>query len=209
MHSKEQNLPDLREDNFEKAILGCQRTSGSDLSEMLVQLSGRYITENYEELMKLCLRTVKDKEQAIEVLNAVVYFRLPGLMSRWNPEKGRFAAFAGYSLVLYIWKYRQRKYEIQAKAPSFSSSHKDLVIEEEIGNRNTSDPLEHVANKEIISIGLARLEDYSRWLVVARIVDGLSFDEMAEKLGVSKGTAFNHYSKAFIQFRKILRELSC
>jgi RNA polymerase sigma factor (sigma-70 family) len=208
MDTAKQDLPDMPRSDFEKALLGSKtKTPGCLLPEMLVQLAGRYLEENYDKLYELCFRVCKNEDQALEVLNAVVYFRLPCLIERWEPSKGSFEAFAFYSLRLYIWKYRQRAYDIAAKVPSFSSASKEFVAEEELPGKG-SDETTQVANKEIIRIALNRLEDYPRWLVVARIVDELSFDEMAEKLGVSKGTAFNHYSKAYIQLRKILRELA-
>ena len=72
-----------------------------------------------------------------------------------------------------------------------------------------SDPSEQVKRKEIagrLQLALEALPEYHRAVVVMREVDGLSYDEMATALGVSKGTIMSRLFHARQKLQKALAD---
>jgi RNA polymerase sigma-70 factor (ECF subfamily) len=72
-----------------------------------------------------------------------------------------------------------------------------------------ADPVEQVKRKEIAGRLQAALEDlpeYHRAVIVMREVDGLSYDEMAASLGVSKGTIMSRLFHARQKLQKALAD---
>ena len=72
-----------------------------------------------------------------------------------------------------------------------------------------SDPLEQVKRKEIagrLRGALDDLPEYHRAVIVMREVDGLSYDEMATALGVSKGTIMSRLFHARQKLQKALAD---
>ncbi len=72
-----------------------------------------------------------------------------------------------------------------------------------------SDPLEQVKRKEIagrLKVALEDLPEYHRAVIVMREVDGLSYDEMAAALGVSKGTIMSRLFHARQKLQKALAD---
>jgi len=74
--------------------------------------------------------------------------------------------------------------------------------------RPTADPFDAVARRELrerIEAALADLPDYHRGVIVMREVHGMSYEEMAEAMGVSKGTIM---SRLFHARRKLQAALA-
>lgn len=191
----------MSQTDFETTLLGDRETlpSRSDLSKLLLQRAGEYLEANYDKLYCLCLGVIKDPELATEALNAVVYFQLPGLCERWAPERGNFDGYAMYSLGLKLLTWKQSKQKKRYEQFDTEVTPQEFYATD--GNERS------VEDGEIVNLALDLLEPYSRWLVVARVVDEMGFEEMAEKLNVAKGTAFNHFQRAFITFREHVKEL--
>ncbi len=72
-----------------------------------------------------------------------------------------------------------------------------------------ADPAEQVKRKEIagrLQTALGDLPEYHRAVIVMREVDGLSYDEMATALGVSKGTIMSRLFHARQKLQKALAD---
>jgi RNA polymerase sigma-70 factor (ECF subfamily) len=84
----------------------------------------------------------------------------------------------------------------------------DELIERPLTFGNAAgDPLQSLARGEIVRSveqSLARLPSYHRQVIVMRELEGLSYEEMAERIGVSKGTVM---SRLFHARRKLQRSL--
>jgi RNA polymerase sigma-70 factor, ECF subfamily len=85
---------------------------------------------------------------------------------------------------------RRRERESRAMADRFGGSHPSTAFER----------YDAMAATEV----LARLEPDERELVIMRIWGSLTFDEIAESLGVSTATAHRHYERALTKLRGIL-----
>ena len=71
-----------------------------------------------------------------------------------------------------------------------------------------SDPLEALTRMELsqrISMAMTHLAPYHRAVIIMREIDGMSYQEMAESLRISKGTVM---SRLFHARRRLQRSLS-
>ena len=133
-------------------------------------------------------------------MSEVVYEQLPGLHRRYTPERGEFTGYAMFSIRLKLLTWKKKR--LRKRWEQFDT---EITPQE---NYSVESLTSSVDDAELVQLALAQLSDYERWLVLARIVDEMNFEDMAAKLEVAKGTAFNHYERAFITFRETLRNLS-
>src|SRR5687768_17341130 len=87
-------------------------------------------------------------------------------------------------------------------ATELGAGHESLVL-----GRPDPDPLDAVRRKEIaraLARALEELPDYHRGVILMREVEGLSYEEMASAMGVSKGTIM---SRLFHSRKKLQRAL--
>ncbi len=66
------------------------------------------------------------------------------------------------------------------------------------------DPLEQAELREDVARGLAGLSPMQREVVVARSIDGLSFEQTAVQLGISSSTAKTHFLRGLLALRRRL-----
>lgn len=75
------------------------------------------------------------------------------------------------------------------------------------GRRPEGDPNEHADRKELTSIlhrAMNQLSDKHRAIIVLREVEGLSYEEIADVLGISKGTVMSRLFHARKNLQKLL-----
>ena len=77
-------------------------------------------------------------------------------------------------------------------------------------DKNAHDPAIIAQNKEIgriILASLSQLSDDQRAVVVLRDIEGMSYDEIAQALGLELGTVKSRLSRARINLKEILETL--
>jgi RNA polymerase sigma-70 factor (ECF subfamily) len=73
-----------------------------------------------------------------------------------------------------------------------------------------ADPIDVLRRKEMsarIEVALAALPSYHRAVIIMREVEGLSYEEMAEAMGVSKGTIMSRLFHARQKMQKALADV--
>jgi RNA polymerase sigma-70 factor (ECF subfamily) len=84
----------------------------------------------------------------------------------------------------------------------------DMLAEPVVDSMPDADPLDVLWRKEIIhriAASVAALPPYHRGVIVMREIDGMSYEQMAREMGVSKGTIM---SRLFHARQKLQRSLS-
>jgi RNA polymerase sigma-70 factor (ECF subfamily) len=99
------------------------------------------------------------------------------------------------------WRKRER-YRRHAPLPS-TQEGEDAVPDETPGPRNAA----HLRElKAAIDAAVERLPEHYRTMVVLREVQGLSYEEIGETLGISKGTVESRLFRARERLRETLKE---
>jgi RNA polymerase sigma-70 factor (ECF subfamily) len=188
------------------------RVSDADSDETLVERaragSGaafqKLVLRHQERAHTVALGLLRDEQDAREIVQEAFLrvFR-------------RLDSFQGGS-TFFTWLYRivrnlcidlLRK-PARRGADSVFPQDIDELIERPLTFGNAEgDPLQSLARGEIVRSveqSLARLPSYHRQVIVMRELEGLSYEEMAERIGVSKGTVM---SRLFHARRKLQRSL--
>ena len=173
------------EDDIQVTIRGCLKNDRKS-QEALYQ---RY----YPALMAICIRYVRDNNDAVEVLNDA-FLKVFRQLKQYDPEKAS----------LYTW---MRKIVINT---ALDSLRRQSVIrlremlpgeEEEPGIDNEA--LSKLSGDELLNM-IRKLPITTRLVFTLYGIDGFSHREIASMLGISEGTSRWHLSDARRQLKLIL-----
>lgn len=165
----------------------------------------RELVERYHRrAFGIALALVKDEEDAREVVQEA-FVRVYRGLSRFNGSSSFFT-----------WLYRiVHNLSIDViRKPGRRDTDLDTALEQEeadgtpLGRTAGGDPLEMVQRSELsarIRAALDELPPYHRGVIVMRELQGMSYEEMAETMGVSKGTIM---SRLFHARRKLQASLA-
>ena len=92
-----------------------------------------------------------------------------------------------------------------ARAEKRRAAHEDRAARRQVANRRAADPGDAAALADMLQL----LAEQQREIVVLRVWGKLSWQEIAEVVGISRSTAQRNYVQALQQLRKHLEPFSC
>jgi RNA polymerase sigma-70 factor, ECF subfamily len=146
----------------------------------------------------IAIGLVRDEEDALEIVQEAFFRVYRGLY-----------AFNG-AASFFTWLYRIVK-NLSIDLMRRPAWQRELALDEVDGGfdacMDEADPADMLRRREIadrISEALAALPPYHRGVILMREIEGMSYEEMAEAMGVSKGTIM---SRLFHARKKLQRAL--
>ena len=173
------------EDDIQIVIRGCLKNDRSAQEELYKRF--------YPAMMSLCLRYVRSREDAIEVLNDA-FLKIFRQIGRYDAARG----------AIYTW---MRKIVINTALDALRKQKaiRELEMrpgaEEEPGIDN--DALAKLSGDELLGM-ILRLPVTTRLVFNLYIVDGYAHREIASLLSISEGTSRWHLNDARRQLRMII-----
>ncbi|HVU03745.1 MAG TPA: sigma-70 family RNA polymerase sigma factor [Polyangiaceae bacterium] len=165
----------------------------------------RLVERHQRRAFAIAIGLVRDEADAHEVVQEAFLRVFKGL-----------DAFEGTSS-FFTWLYRivsNLSIDVMRKPSRRETESLDVSRVEDadeqplVAQIDGADPLDVVRRREIqasIEVALAALPPYHRGVILMREVEGMSYEEMAEAMGVSKGTIM---SRLFHARRKLQRALA-
>jgi RNA polymerase sigma-70 factor (ECF subfamily) len=165
----------------------------------------RLVLKHKDRIYSLCCRMLADRDEAedtaqetfVRVFHGLKGFRMESRFSTWlyriavNACKNKLDSRA----------YRERR----GRAPLEAADVGDG--EGHAGTPSPAEELEAKGRRDRIESAIARLPEDQRVLVVLRDVEGRSYEEIAEGMGLNPGTLKSRLNRARAQLQEWLREL--
>ena len=153
-----------------------------------------FILEEQQALKRLCASmSRRDRILAEDMMSDVIPVYVPKAIACWDATKSSLRGHVMRSVRMYLWKYSNYRH-----APG------DGTLEDASGARRMRVEVEPVADlRDEVRHVLAQLPPYERSLLHMYHMCSLTHEEMADVLGVSKGTARVHYRRALELARHI------
>jgi RNA polymerase sigma factor (sigma-70 family) len=173
------------EEDIQILIRGCLKNDRRAQEE----LYKRY----YPAMMSLCLRYVRERNDAVEVLN-----------DAWLKVFKQLARYDAAKAALYTWMRTiviNTALDALRKQKAIRSREVQGVGEEEPGIDN--DAISKLSGNELLVL-ITRLPITTRLVFNLYSIDGFSHREIADMLGISEGTSRWHLSDARRQLRLII-----
>jgi RNA polymerase sigma factor (sigma-70 family) len=155
-------------------------------------------TSFYGYAMAICDRYTNRQEDAVEILNDG-FLKIFREIHHYQPA---------YADVISSFKGWLRKIMVYTAIDHFRKNNKHRMVTQldnvvyQVVNVS-EDAIDHLSYEEIIR-SIQELSPGYRTVLNLFIIDGLSHDEISEKLGISVGTSKSNLSKALRQLQKIL-----
>lgn len=148
----------------------------------------------WDQLHRLCKRCCRGRYDLIDEMMGEVVTRVPSIVDNWDPTMDvplRAKVFGDMRWYLWKWMNRRMKREVvgfvslgdidpEGRAPEHDSDLKDEV-------------------QEIMD----SLEDWQRYILEAKLMRELTYPQIAEELGVSRGRAKQYFERALEAARRI------
>jgi RNA polymerase sigma-70 factor (ECF subfamily) len=166
----------------------------------------KLVERHQRRAFAIALALVRDERDAEEIVQEAflrVYRRLDAFEGTSSFFTWLYRIVTNLSIDVLRKPYRR---EVDAIDPSMLEATSDSRM---MGRFDESDPEHSVRRDEIrrrIEVALHGLPDYHRGVIVMREVEGLSYEEMAVVMGVSKGTIMSRLFHARRKLQKALAE---
>jgi len=166
----------------------------------------RVLVERYEtRVYRLALRILRDEERARDA-SQDAFLKAYGALRRFE---GRSS--------FYTWLYRLvYNLCLDLRRRDKSDRHVDWIDDSQLPGRpevsvepSDPDPLEHAERREqreIVALAIEALPDDARETLILREVEGLSYQEIADAMGIPKGTVMSRLHHARRRVREVLQE---
>jgi RNA polymerase sigma-70 factor (ECF subfamily) len=186
--------------------------AGADPDQLLVSRAKLGDTNAFAALVRnhepralaLALSLVRDEHDAREIVQEAFLRVFRGL-----------DAFAGSS-TFYTWLYRivsNLAIDFLRKPARRETEHFDVTRGEDVDfyglSSRVSDPFRELSNKQLnltIARCMSALPPYHRGVIEMRELKGMSYEEMAHVMGVSKGTIMSRLFHARQKLQRSLRD---
>lgn len=158
-----------------------------------------WIVKNYKDTVaSICINMLKDRNLAEEV-GQDTFIRLYNSLPSFRFESSLKTFVSRIAVNLSLNKIKQQKtwWNRFVGGDELLSNH--VVIQNNADDR--------LADKELLQIGLQKLDEKHRILVVLRVVEGYSVKETAEILNIKHGTVMSGLSRALDKLKVILKTL--
>jgi len=169
----------------------------------------RLVDRHQRRAYGIALGLVRDENDAREIVQDAfvrVFRGLPTFQNNSSFFTWLYRIITNLSIDLMRKPGRQRAEVDEERLDRDETSELDFPL---LSRIDGSDPLDVMRRREIASRlerALAELPIYHRTVIVMREVDGLSYDEMAEAMGVSKGTIMSRLFHARQKLQKALAD---
>ncbi len=171
--------------NFRLLYEGCKRKHRAS------QL--RLYEHFYSYGMSICLRYSKNREEAQEVLNDA-FLKVFTKIDQYDPDypfKPWLRQVLIYASIDYYRKYQKLNNE------------KEIVEERDTPTTSQNEGIENLEYEDLLEV-LQLVPPSYRLVFNLFAVDGLSHQEIADKLGISVGTSKSNLAKARMKLRNLL-----
>ncbi len=138
--------------------------------------------------------------QEAEDLTQDIFFKLYGSLPKYDPEKNFTAWLLKLSKNFLIDEYRRTKWE---------RTKRDEFDDRFLAQPSTAGPEESLLRQEsrkLVWEGLQLLSSEMRMALILRDLQGQSYEDIAEILGLPLGTVKSRVNRARIQLAQVLRE---
>ena len=157
------------------------------------------LEEHVPRVWRFALRLTGDRHQA-EDLTQEIFFKLYGALPKYDPEKNFTAWLVTLAKNHLIDEYRRTKWE---------KKRRDDFDERFLAQKSFDDPEESYLSQEsrrLVWEGLNRLSPEMRMAIILRDLQGGTYEEIAESLGLPLGTVKSRVNRARLQLAQVLRE---
>lgn len=165
------------------------------------ELFSLFIREYENQIYSLCISIVKNKEEAIDLVQDTFYLAFKNLSSfKGNSKFSTWLYRIAYNLS--ISKIRKRNDFLSLDG--ILENGKEFDIEDE-----TSDVWLCVSKDEIkrmIEEGMKKLKPWERAIIELRDIKELNYDEIAEILGIPMGTVKSRLNRARNHLKRIIEK---
>lgn len=162
------------------------------------QAAWDFILENHDALHRLARRMSRgDKVLEEDIMSDVVPTYVPAAINTWDPTKRSLQGHVMYTVRMYAWKYS-----------NYRHSPGDVSVE--VLSDSGYDPSARLSETDMLELReevgyiLELLPPYERGLLSMYHLCGLTHEEMAGVLEVSKHTARLHYHRALEVARDVI-----
>jgi len=174
-----------------------KHSSNEDLIQGCVQehrLAQKYLYERfYGQMLGICMRYSKSKEEAIEVLNSA-FFKVFRSIHKFKPT----GSLAGWISTIVL----NTSIDFIRKQKTYRASM-DFETEKEMPFQGKA--LENLLVEDIYKF-IQQLPPASRNVFCLYAKDGFKHREIAKRLGISEGTSKWHYSEARKELQLLIRQ---
>jgi RNA polymerase sigma-70 factor (ECF subfamily) len=198
-NSKEQRAREAEED---RALIAKAQAGDMGAFRQLVERHQR-------RAFAIALSLVRDENDARELVQDAflrVYRNLPGFQGGSSFFTWLYRIITNLSIDLIRKPGRQTTDLEEARLESDDGGDADLSF---LGRFDGADPIDVVRRREIatrLQTALDALPSYHRAVIVMREIDGLSYEEMAQAMSVSKGTIMSRLFHARQKLQKALAD---
>jgi RNA polymerase sigma-70 factor (ECF subfamily) len=168
---------------------------------------GELIDLHAAQVVNLLARVLGDREEALDLAQET-FLRAFQKLWRFDPERSFRVWIAAIAWNLALDNLRRRKRRVQ---PGGLAGYGEGSAVEDPPDRSWEPPLrglERREESELVHRALALLSPPHRLALALRELEGLSYQEVAETLGVRLGTAKSRINRARLEFRDVYRRLA-
>lgn len=190
-------VKDLRELSDEELILEFQQNRTQRAFEIIVQRYKNPLT-NY------VFRFLGDYEACSDVVQET--------MIKVYRYKDTYSSVAKFSTWIYTiagnlarTEYRRRRRRQFFSISDYGEEHKPFDLPDEVYRPDVM--TDSGIKEEIIQNALTKVKDVYREAVILRDIEGMSYEEIAEILGVNEGTVKSRINRGRAQLQELLKDI--
>ena len=172
----------------------------------------RLVLEHKDRIYSLCVRLLQNRDDAedcaqetfVKVYHGLKDFRMESMFSSWL-----------YRIAVNTCKnkqmskpYREAKQNQNLDAADGEGESKAEMSASLMSSVSPEQVLENKTKGAAIEAAIARLPENQRVLIVLRDIEGRSYEEVAETVGLNLGTVKSRINRGRLQLQEWLRELS-
>lgn len=158
-----------------------------------MQPFGTAYQAHVEDIYRYVYYRLRDKEQS-EDLTSHIFLRALEKYDQFSPEKGTFKA----------WLYGIAKHALTDHYRSHKSTSPLQMAEDHVSDDSVTDKVATLLQRKEVQAALKLLEPEQRELLLLRVWDDLSFQEIAAMLGQKEGACKMRYKRSLLALSKHL-----
>ena len=163
----------------------------------------RWVAWNMATVKKLCADNCRGRRDLLDDLFAECLDRADRVMANFDPDKGTLEAHMKSSLKWYVWKFLNRHARAKSLGKICAGS---LPYDPDLERRSVRDrEVERMEHREELDVVMSQLTEREQELLVMRDAREMTFQEIADELGVSKYQAREGYRRALDKAQAIAR----